>query len=234
MKKLMILAVLALVMLVGCSQNDTPVDNSQGDLMMAIQSNVVTDNIIPSFDANTYSVYSSETEDITIYPELGPTDGRDDRGPKERPNDRGMKERKGDGFKIREILFRLKITRDQMPAIHELMKAHHDCVFNVMLPGMEERAVIIKAFREERATTIKTMKEAGATREEIAAALQALNTRLKAALDELIPKAALCDCLKDLLQGIYGTLTAEQQALFLQWLSTLTNDCLTGWTPATR
>ena len=81
--------------------------------------------------------------------------------------------------------------------------------------------------RAAREDVIARYKSGEIGRERAAAAIAEINKALRASLETLINKDALCDCLKTLYRQIRSKLTDEQAVLWDKWVANQQLPCMT-------
>lgn len=220
-------AIFAIAMVIGVysCKNDT-VNPGPTDMMTVNQ--VVPDATMNAFDANEFTVYGDLTNDLQVYPQQF-VDGckLDDRRPDDKGGMGGMKDRMGPGFKLRMLLWDLKLTKEQMTTIGALMPGYHECVRSIMQAGEADRQAAMAAARAARADVLAKYKIDG-DKAAARTALNDINKTLKAALDASIDKDALCNCLKNLYLAIRETLTPAQQIKFDAWVAKQKLPCMRG------
>jgi hypothetical protein len=236
MKKVLfssIFAIFAVAMVIGVSSCKNDTVNPGPDMQMMNGNQIVPDATMNAFDADQFTVYGDLSNDLQVYPQQfidGCKPG--DRRPDDKGGMGGMKDRMGPGFKLRMLLWDLKLTREQMTVIHDLMPGYHDCVKGVMDAGAAARKAAFDVAKAARQPIIDAVKAGTTTRADAKLLLDAINKQLKADLDATIDKAALCDCLKKLYIAIRATLTDPKQIeKFNAWVAKQKLPCDTRVNP---
>ena len=215
MKKVLfssLFAIFTIAMVIGVYSCKNDSVNPAQNMQMMNGNQIVSDATMNAFDANEFTVYGDLSNDLQVYPQqfidgCKPGDGRpDDKG-----GMGGMKDRMGPGFKLRMLLWDLRLTREQMTTIGDLMPTYHDCVKGVMDAGAAARKAAVDAAKAAREPIIAAVKAGTMTRAAAKTEPDAINKQLKTDLDATIDKTALCNCLKNLYIEIRATLTDPKQ-----------------------
>ena len=255
MKKIILSAfmIASVILMYSCSQSSTPVDaaSSGSNSMSVIASQVLPDNLLPSMVDPEIVDINSDGE-VGFAPDLvdpgemgehgrmgdahhGRREGLDTAGHMKdttghKPDTTGH--RLDRGFKLRDIFWHLKLTDTQRPVIAQIMKDYANCVKTVMNANADQRKQDIAAANAQIRAIIDQVKAGTLDRVAAAAQIKAIKTDLKAKLDALIDKTALCNCWTTMVNAIKAALDTNQLALYEAWLAKLKHTpCDTGTTP---
>jgi len=150
------------------------------------------------------------------------------------------------GFAFMQIMWQLKLTKDQMPAVMKVMWNYQGCVQQVLAASYAQRKQIMYAAGQQQKAIMDALKAAlkaagkdtaaiHAARKTAMDAMKALNADTKAKLDALIDTKALCDCWNKMITDFEALLTPNQLTLFKAWLAKQKTPCdQTTTTPPTK
>lgn len=213
----MTLVVLSLMLVVNSCKKDVPVDPTDNGPML-MNSQIIPEDVMPAFDADQVTVYGNIENDITCYPNLVVTDPRS-----------AVTDRMGPGFKVIDIIKRMKLNDRQLSAIRGFMTDYHACVKDVMARTEAQRQAAMARARAAREDVIALYKSGEIDRATAARRIAEINKGLREALDKLINRDALCECLKALYRQIRSTLTTdEQKSMWDKWVAAQKLPCLTS------
>ena len=210
----MIMIALSLMFTVNSCKKDTPVE-PQTDLMMTTQ--VIPQDVIPAFDAENVTVYSTIESDIKCYPDFVTPD----------VSATAINDRMGPAFKLAAIFKRMNLTDRQLAAIRPFLVGYQECVKSVMLRTEAQKQAAIRRAAAARADVIAGYKNGEYDRATAARKIEVINKALKESLDKLVDRTALCDCLKALYRKIRTILTTdEQKAMWDKWVASQKLPCM--------
>jgi DNA-binding transcriptional MerR regulator len=201
------------MLVVNSCKKDVPVDPTD-NVPMLMNNQIIPENVMPAFDADQVTVNSNIESDISCYPDLFITD------PTSNVNDRMG------AVKVIDIIKRMKLTDRQLAAIRTYMVGYHECVKDVMTRTEAQRQKAIERAKAAREDVIARFKAGEIDRARAAAKIAEINKALRASLETLINKDALCECLKALYSKIRATLTDEQKAMWDKWVANQKLPCV--------
>jgi len=185
---------------------------------------IIPENVMQAFDADAVTVYGNIDSDIKCYPDFTESSNANcNRG----CMNNGVSElttmvndRMGPAFKVIDLIKRMKLNDRQLGAIRIFMVDYHDCVKSVMTRTEAQRQKAIERAKAAREDVIARYKAGEIERARAATAIAEINKALRASLETLINRDALCDCLKTLYRQIRSTLTTdEQKAMWDKWVA---------------
>jgi hypothetical protein len=224
------LVVLSLMLVVNSCKKDGTVDPTNGPMLM--NSQIVPDNVMPAFDAEEVTVYGDIDSDLRCYPDFtesgSVTCNRSCMTNGVNQQLSMVNDRMGPGFKVIDVIKRMKLNDRQLAAIRGFMVDYHACVKDVMTRTEAQRQKAIERAKAAREDVIARYKAGEIERARAAAAIAEINKALRASLETLINKDALCDCLKTLYRQIRSTLTEEQAIIWDKWVANQKLPCLTS------
>jgi hypothetical protein len=142
----------------------------------------------------------------------------------------------GGGFQFRDVLYRLKLTKAQVPATQKVIWAYQQCVQEVLVKSFAARKEIMYSAEQHRRAIMEAFKTAlqaagkdtaliHAARKKANEAMATLNKDTQAKLAALIDNTALCACWTKMVTDIEATLTADQLVIFQTWLAKQKTPC---------
>jgi hypothetical protein len=140
------------------------------------------------------------------------------------------------GFAFMQIMWQLKLTKDQMPIIMKVMWDYQGCVQQVLAQTFAARKQIMYAAGQQQKAIMDALKAAlkaagkdtaaiHAAKKTAMDAMKALNADTQAKLDALIDKTALCACWTKMITDFEAALTTDQLTLFQTWLAKQKTPC---------
>ena len=223
------LVVLSMMVVLNSCKKDGTVDPSNAPMLT--NSQIVPENVMQAFDADAITVYGSIDSEIKCYPDFTVSSNANcsrgcmNNGVSEQTT--MVNDRMGPAFKLISIIRRLNLNDRQLAAIRIFMVDYHDCVKSVMTRTEAQRQAAMSRARAAREDVIARYKSGEIGRERAAAAIAEINKALRASLETLINKDALCDCLKTLYRQIRSKLTDEQAVLWDKWVANQQLPCMT-------
>jgi hypothetical protein len=264
MKKTLLSSLLAIfvlsffVFMSSCDKNAGTNDptNPMVSGISAPVSQVIPNSMLPYFDAHNVIVTgTTETPITNSSPDFcgGPAGGSGSDGtgknggpppPPPPPNGGvGNPIDNHGGFEFMNIMWQLKLTKDQMPKVMKVMWDYQGCVQQVLASSFAARKQVMYAAGQQQKVIMDALKAAlkaagkdtaaiHAAKKTAMDAMKALNTDTQAKLNALIDTKALCACWTKMIADFEATLTPDQLTLFTTWLAKQKTPCDAS-TPAT-